>query len=273
MEGVIGVSQFEFWALLFGWVLAVLFGLITIACLKVTPAKTFLVAWLRKKQVASITYRTGIREFAVAENNDPGSMDVRGNGSFLLTEGSQSIERSSRVPMYDCFSEYGASIPKEYVPIIQEIKEAGFSIVTFDDYLHLIKLVNDEKYREDFLSKYEGAALKVAKKNVDKLAKLKIDVKPYKSYGLKELADFFPNNISPVYIDAKVTNATNRLVNKMKLNSQFLIYAGIAALLVVTAIVILVKVLPQQQCDPKVIVQTIETGVQLANSTTTSLAA
>lgn len=268
MASIIPLQPYEFWGMLFGWVFAVLFGLMTFAYIKLTPAKVFLKAWLSKRPVAWVKYRTGIGEFKVGKEDDPGSMDVDGLGYVSLTEGSQVREKRSGRAVFDVFGEYGATIPKEYAPIIQELREAGFKINTFKDYQHLILLASNEKYEEDYLNSFQfDFEKKEAKERISKIKKLKIEVKPYKSYSTHDLAYMFPNNISPVYVDAKVTNAVNRNLKKMKFNQQMWLYVGMGALLITLAIVIIFKVIKQP--EPQVIIQTLDTGVQLAKTNTT----
>lgn len=269
MAGEILLQKYEFYILIFGCVLAVTFGLITFAFIKLTPAKVFFKAWLKKKPIAKVNYRTGIGEFKLGNDCDPGSMDVKDLGFVLLTEGSHIREKRSGAAIFDVFAEYGASIPKEYAPILQELKEKGFNINTFEDYRRLILLATDEEAKKKYVDGLEDSEKDEAKAKIAELKEMKIALKPYKTYRLHELASMFPNNISPVYVDAKVTNAVNRMVKRMKLNNQMWVAVGMGALLIVLAIIIFIKTVKSPSTD--VIVKTIEVGVQTTQAVNRSI--
>ena len=275
----------EFYAYSSGWVLAVIFALILIFIIKFTPAKTFFKAMIKKKPIAWVKYRPGVGEFLISDDTSPGSMEVKNLGYVHMTEGSQVREKRSKVTVYDVFAEYGASIPEQYAPLIQELREEGFKINTFKDYKHLVDLVSRPEYLDEYIQKllnrinsHKKGMKKITsflKKNTDdelrdeirkarqdkeNLKDLEIKILPYKTYKMHDLASMFPNNVSPVYVEAKVTNAVYQKMKKMRMGHQLLVYGAFACLVLIIGIVILLRVI--QQPEPKVIIQTIQAANQ-----------
>jgi hypothetical protein len=226
MAGIV-LSQAEFYTVIsfiVGFFLMLLYNFFLV---KFTPASVFLKALMNKKPVAMVDTRTGMTEFKVANDQDPGSMDVKGLGFVSMTEGSQVREKNSKATIYRVFSEFGSSIPSDYAPIIQTLRENGFKINTFADYKNLIDLCANEKYCSDYLASLKGEKKEAAEIMIKKAKELKISLMPYKTYKMHDLAFMFPNNISPVYVDAKVTAAVNREIKKQKFANQMIIYVGI----------------------------------------------
>ena len=56
---IITLSQTEFYTLLFGWVLAAVFGFFFFLFIKFTPAGVFLKAFMKKKPECKVNYRPG----------------------------------------------------------------------------------------------------------------------------------------------------------------------------------------------------------------------
>lgn len=258
------LSNNEFYIIMFGWVVAVFLMFTTILLVKFTPAKIFLKAWFSKSAICWVKFRTGMGEFRIAKQEDPGSVTVKDLGFVQMVEGSQVIERNSKVPVYDVFAEYGASIPKEYPAIIQELREEGFVINTFADYAHLVKLSADQEYASEHLEKITDAEeKKIAQERIQHLRDMDILIKPYKAYKVHELAFMFPNNISPVYVDAKVTNAVTRQMKKMQMSQQMLIYVAIAVLILVISVVLIFKLVKVPEVPP-ISVSCAQAGLQTA---------
>lgn len=256
------LGQGEFFGILAGWVFAVIFGLFFLAFMKITPARTFLKAWLTKNVVCWVKHRTGLGEFKLAKMEDLGSLTVEDVGFVQMVEGSQVMEKKSKVPIFDVFSDYGVSIPKEYAPVIQELREAGFKIDNFADYKELIKLASDSAYEKEFIENVPEEEKEKAKERIKTLKEMKIQIRPFKTYSVHDLAFMFPNNISPIYVDAKVQNAVTREIKKKALQKELLLYGGISVLIVVMSLIIFLKVYKGDQCDPQIIIRTVETGVQ-----------
>lgn len=264
----IGLTIPAFLFLLVGWTLFFISGGFMFILSRWTPAFTFFKAWLKGLPVAWVRYRHGIGEFKTGVSKYPGCMDVAKLGSVLMTEGSQVFERKSKVPVYEVFAEYGAALPKEYEPILVELRKHGFNISNFEEYNQLVLLSRDKVYVENFLSELKTKEEKNDwKKKIDVLKGLKLEVKTYAAYNVRDLADFFPNNINPTWIEALKTNAVMMAQKRNKMNMQLLIVAAIAFAIIVGALLIFLKV--YHQPAPQVIVQTIETGVQLANGSVT----
>lgn len=264
---MIGLTNNEFYGLVAGWILAVLLLLFNTLLIKFTPAVVFFKAWMSKSVVAWVKFRTGLGEFRIAKSEDPGSVDVKDLGFVQLVEGSQVLERNSKVPVYDVFAEYGASIPKEYPAIIQELREEGFVVNSFRDYAHLVKLAGNDVYASQHLAEIKDEVLrKETEERIKVLKEMEITIKPYKTYKVHELAFMFPNNMTPGYVDAKVTNAVLRKVNKMKGHQQILIYGAFAILILVIAAVIVIKTLKTPSVPP-ITVSCAQAGLNAVNST------
>jgi len=255
------LADYEFYTMLAFIVLGLFLGLLAFAYKRMTPAGVFLKAWWKKSPIIWIRYRTGLGEFKVGKTEAAGSMDVKGSGYYLMSEGSQVMEKRSKVPVYDAFSEYGVTIPSNYAPIIQELREKGFKITNFHDYNHLILISKNEEYFKEWkASLKKEAEREEADRLKARLEGMELKLKPFKTYRMHELANMFPNNISPVYVDAKVTDAVNSEVKKRKLNNQLVLYFGLAAFLIIIGIMIFLKV--YQTPQPEVIVKVVESGLQ-----------
>lgn len=263
---MIALSTMEFWIFAMGWVVSVLFLFLIVLFIKFTPAKVFLKAWLTRSAVSWVKFRTGLGEFRNSKSTDPGSIDVKNLGFVQLVEGSQVLERNSKCPVYDVFGEYGTSIPKEYPAIIQELRDAGYVVNSFRDYSHLVRLTSDEVYASEYVDSLKGDKKKEAIQQIKYLKALEIKIKPYKTYKVHELAFMFPNNISPVYVDAKVTNAVSRIRNKEKFQQQMLIYGSFAVLVLLIGLVIFMKLIKAPNC-PSVECKCAQAGLDIARAT------
>ncbi len=100
--------------------------------------------------------------------------------------------------------------------------------------------------------------------NIKLIKNNKLEIKPYVTYNVKELANFFPNNINPTWIEALKTNAVMMAQRKHKMNIQILLVAAIAFAIIMGSIMIFLKV--YHVPDPQVIVQTVEAGVKVAQA-------
>ncbi len=149
MDISISVPAFIF--LMLGWTFCFITGGFMFIISRWTPAFTFLWAWFKRRPIAYVKYRHGMSAFKIGDIKYPGCMEVKNVGSVLMSEGSHLFETKSKVPIYEMFSEYGATLPKEYQPIITELRDAGLEINNWEDYKHLIDLANNKKYEEDFL--------------------------------------------------------------------------------------------------------------------------
>lgn len=262
------ISGSAFWILMVWLTFATLGAGMCFYLMQYTPGGTFLRAKLNRKPVAYIKFRSGACAFKVANDSDPGSMDVKGLGFVMMTEGSQVLEKLSKVPVYEVFSEYGASIPAEYAATVQELKSKGFIVNTFDDYKLLLDLASNKKFAEDYIQKFENEEeKKKATEFVNKVKSVSVELKPYKTYKVNELAFMFPNNISPVYVHAKVQSAVNRKISKLKMQNQLLIYGAIAFLIIIIGAAIAYKF--YAPCNPQVIIQSMtQPGVIAATNLT-----
>jgi len=240
-----------------------------------TPAGTFFYAWFMRKPLALVMFRTGMASFLTGSPEVAGSMEVNKIGFAHLTEGSTVRENKSKLPMFLMFAEYGLTIPLWYAPILQEIREhpavkkAGYVVSRFSDYVTLLKCSADRNLRLMYCKRVKD---KEKAKNLwrmfSALQNYSFKVRPFKTYKVHELAQMFPNNISPVYVDQKVQSTVFRrikMLQKRMLNNQLIIYSAIAVLIIVIAGVIAYRYL--KAGDPTVVVQTVDAGVQALKNT------
>ena len=228
-----------------------------------TPAKIFLKAWLTKRPVAEVMYKTGFSDFKVASVTDAGSMEVDGVGIVNMSENSSTIDQGSKVPLFRVFSEFALSIPNEYGPIIQELRELGFKIKNFKDYHHVCRLATDAKYADKIKKKITSDTEKAKfQEQLDKLKKIKIEVRPLKTYKMHDLMAMFPYNISPAYIDQKVQAASNRKILRDSTRAKAIVYVAIAVLIIIIALIVFWKGFMGDPNCPACVCQVSKTGLE-----------
>jgi hypothetical protein len=165
----------------------------------------------------------------------------------------------SGVRIFDGFSEFGATIPETYAPIIQELRTAGLIINSWNDYKFYLDLVNPLT---------TGNILGKAKDEKDKerlidirtkLRAYKFGIKPFKTYRMADLVQMFPNNVRPEFIEARVIYKVASKIKSMKLDRQWLLYLGIFLIIAAIVVIIIVKFAKEPTC-PAVICQMQEVG-------------
>lgn len=233
---------------------------------KFTPAKTFLMAWLHGNPIGYVSHRHGIGEFIEGKIKDKGFIDFKHVGPVMMTENSHSFEQKSKRPIFNVFSEFASSIPKEFYAFVTELRSLGFPVRNSDQYKALVNFISRGKY-DEVLDKLEISEEK-RKKLIVQMTKIRdegISIEPWKTYNIKELADLFPNNINPSFITLKVDNAVNRQRKADKFRQQMLITGAIAFFIVVIGGVIALKFIGAT--NPEVTVQLAQGGVQAINQT------
>jgi len=243
MAGEIILASKEFYALISGCVMAVVFGALVFLIKFWTPGFVFLKAKMKKTPLFWVKYKNGLGEFLPGKQDTPGSMEVKNIGSIMLTEGSHILEKNSNVLIYEGFGEYGASVPREYASIITQMKEKGLPITNFNDYKKFLDLSTNKDIKEAYLSKLKPHTRAVEESLINQFEKEGMNLLPYRSYQVHELQHMFPNNISPVYVQVKADALANIKARRERLQSQLLIAAGVAVLFALLGAAIAWKIL------------------------------
>ncbi|KKK68795.1 hypothetical protein LCGC14_2940450, partial [marine sediment metagenome] len=90
-----------------------------------TPAIIFLKAKLVKGSLIYSVNRGQMGRFLIASNKFQGIADVPKVGPFIITENSHTIEHKSKTPFYFAFGEFAATLPLDFVMIVQKLREKG----------------------------------------------------------------------------------------------------------------------------------------------------
>lgn len=253
-----------------GWIFFLILTILAVIALKMTPTWTFLKASLGKKALVFVKDRAGYSDFKSADITDYGVINVDGIGTVSIEEGSKCIDKKSKIPIIRMFSEFGVSLPDHFEAAVQEIREIGFNITDFKDYDHIIRLASDELYRDKFLQSIENESeRKALTKKLKHLSEIQIKVKPYKSYNINDLSRLFPYNISPVYIDAMVTEETSRRMKKAGLKKDIMLIGAICLGGIMVAGALAWKMVKSGDCHCAC--EVIRTGVEIVRATNSSL--
>lgn len=260
-----------------GWVFTVLLAGLLILIMLFTPAKTFLKAKFGKKSVFLTGYRNSIGEFLLGKPTDDGWAKLDNGQESNMTENSAIFERKTKVPIFFQFGEYAFTIPPQYPAVLQELREAGFTINNYSDFKKYVDLAHtDESKLENYLKNIEDKeqkeqVRKVLKAVKEKVTKEEIQVKPWKTYKLHDLGHMFPNNISPSNVSAKVTNTETRVRRKTQRQEQItklLVYAGVTIFILVLAAGIGFKMIKSGDC-PACECQVVRAGLEAAKNAST----
>ena len=179
-----------------------------------TPAFTFLKAGILKLPLIYVIGKDHLGTFK-AFRPKAGSASVKGVGLFNLTENSHTLESGAKIPIYFGFRDLAATLLPEYPAIIQEIREAGF-------------LVNNIEDVKSYVRKIKGGAV----------GNLTVKVRPFKTYKFHDLANMFPNNLDPTFIDSTVQCEVAKFTKAMKTGPMVLM--GIVILLIVAAVAVFI---------------------------------
>lgn len=261
VEYIVPLPVTQFYMLIGAAGAAIIFFFILVLMIKFTPAKPFLKAWITRTPVFRAAYRTGFAEFLNGRIDANGMAKAKGIGPVQLTENSQYIEKNSKCAVYEMFAEYGATIPKEYAAILQELRERGIKIRNYDDYRTVIELATDSKAVAKYLEGLKGEDLKNAQKKVAELQDLKVELKKFKSYAMHDMAFMFPNNISPLYTDAIITTEVMRERKNSKLQKELLIVVGVTVFIILIGVAIYFNVKPAA-APAKVVCEVAQKGVE-----------
>ena len=158
-----------------------------------TPALTFLKASFFKQPIMYIIGKDHIGHFKTFKPS-AGSANIAKTGLFHLTENSHTLEAGSKIPIYFAFRDLAATLLPEYPAIIQEIREQGFLVNNLEDINAYIL-----KIKAGMMDNYP------------------IQVKAFKTYKFHDLANMFPNNMDPTFIDSTVQCEVAKFTKLMKM--------------------------------------------------------
>lgn len=264
---MIMIEQWEFWAYITGWAMAVIFFLLFFACMKLTPAKAFIKAWFSKGCVFWVKNKAGIGQFKNGKMNKAGFVEIKGIGPVMITENSQVREDCSGRPVFDMFSEFGATISMEYGPIIQELREKGLIVNNYGDYEHYVKLSSEPKYIDSYLIMHKDIIddFPAARKDLVELKKrldgMKLELRLNKTYSFHQLAHMFPSNFTSIYVEAQTEEAALQAKKQALRNINFTTVA-MGVLIIVVALIIFLKVYKVPACPScQCIVETAKAAV------------
>ena len=262
------VSLLEVLIMLAGWPITIFLLTMLILVSKFTPAMKYLKAWWSKLPLYRVFYRDTLSELKVGKVIEPGTAELD-DGVAFNTEDSQVMDKKSKVPVYHMFAENAFTTSKTYGPIVQELREKGYTISTYKDYQHLVALATDESYRTEQSKSFDTAEEKQTFNNmIQELQELEINIMPYKTYKMHDLASMFPANISPLFVKSKVTNAEIRARKKAmdkETTLKFLLVGAIAFFIIAIAAIMLLKFVkgPSCQCpEVKTVCQVGQTALK-----------
>lgn len=242
------ISKIEFYVFLFFIFLAILFGLMLLFMTLWTPALTFFKARIKKLPIIRLMNRAGMSKYMIMKDVWKGTGDVAKIGTFQLSDKSGITDVKSGVKVFDGFSEFGLTIPEDYAAIIQELRQAGLTINSWNDYKFYLDLVNPLK-TQGILDKAKDEKDKARLMKVrDTLREHKVVLKPFKTYKFSDLVQMFPNNVRPEFIEARVIYKVASKIKSMKLDRQWLMYLGIFLVIATICLIIILKFAKTPTC-------------------------
>jgi len=158
-----------------------------------TPALIFLKASLLKSPIMYIIGKDHMGVFKTFRPKN-GAGSIKGVGLFHLTENSHTLEAGAKIPIYFAFRDLAATLLPEYPAIVQEIREKGF-------------LVNNLEDIEDYIKRIKAGTLD----------NYPIKIQPYKTYKFHDLANMFPFNLDPTFIESTVQCEVAKFTRMMKM--------------------------------------------------------
>ncbi len=162
-----------------------------------TPAIIFLKAKLKKSSLIYSTGRGQVGQFLVASGKFQGIADVPKVGPFIITENSHTLEKKSKVPLYLAFGEFAATLPLSFPYLVQKLRKKGYKITNIEDLAELAGMEFDEV-------KHIWKVIEDSTEEQTKIRnELEIDIRPYETIQIHNLANMFPFNITPALVESK----------------------------------------------------------------------
>lgn len=199
--------------------LAVLSGLLLLIIILVsfmTPAMIFLKAKFKKASLIYVVNRGQVGQFMIATGKYQGIADVKGTGPYIITENSHTVEKKSKLSFYFAFGEFGATLPLQFAHIVQYLRDTGKKVTNIDDLAELSGMkFNPETKAWDKIPEGE-----LTEEEKIKIKELKVEIAPYKTIRIHDLAYMFPFNITPALIESKTQHMIGlkmQFFNKMNM--------------------------------------------------------
>lgn len=202
-----------------------------------TPAFTFLKAWIKRVPIMLLFGKEQIFKIIAVKKSDIDSIMTK-QGIYFKTQDSCLLEEKTKTPTFFSFSRVGATMPPTFPAIIQNIKEKGQNLHNFEDFKKVILDNNIE-----------------------------IDIQPFKTLRMHDVANMFPFNVDPAFVEEKISNEVkkNSKLFGMVNNPVLLLAGGIA----VCGIIALIWLITKGKIDCNCIAP-IQTGIQTIQSNLTA---
>ncbi|MFW6119402.1 MAG: hypothetical protein ACOC80_00650 [Petrotogales bacterium] len=251
---ILQVTLTEYIGLWAGVVTACILMLILVLVFMWTPAKIYLKSRFSKKPLGYALDRTGRGQFVIGNEGLKGTMKVKKVGPVKLTEGSAIFDKQTKTPFFFFFTEQSDSIPPEYPAIVQEFREHKVPINNYDDYVDYITIANmdEDDAKKAIREKMAGHPEKDIKEATKYILDNKVKLEPKRTYKIHDLVNMFPNNSTPMSIDAYAQHEVSQQTNKAELMKWMLI-ASVAVLILGIAFAIIWKAVGNGQ-PPEVII-------------------
>ena len=152
-----------------------------------TPALIFLKAKIFKKSIIYDVNRAQRGRFLVGKESGEGIIEVPRVGIDHLTEDSHTITNNG-LNLFFAFSEFVSTIPLTWPAVVTALRETTI-VSEWEDYKKIIDdLKETGKLTEKELEAYE------------------LQIRPYKTIKLHDLAYMFPYNWSPSLVESRLEN-------------------------------------------------------------------
>ncbi|MCH8003903.1 MAG: hypothetical protein IH934_04715 [Nanoarchaeota archaeon] len=186
-----------------------------------TPALIFLKAkFKRGSSLVYVVNRGQQGQFFIANSKHQGIADVKGEGPYIITENSHTIEKKSKLPFYFAFGEFASTLPLEFIALVQKLKETDEKFSTIDDLGKYARM----KFNEDKKVWEKVNEDKMTEKQKELIKITEVAIKPYKTLKLHDMANMFPYNITPALIESKTQHLIGLKMHMFnKLNMQYVI--------------------------------------------------
>jgi len=143
-------------------------------------------------------------------NKFPGIGEIKKVGPFMLSENSHTIEKKSNVAVYVSFGEFAGTLPLRWAYVLAKVREEyekkGKKFVNVEDYGRLLGMkYSTEKKVWESMTEQDWKDVPEDEKNI--LAQNTVDVQPYETFKIHNLANMFPFNLHPALVQSKIEHS------------------------------------------------------------------
>jgi hypothetical protein len=204
----VAISNTSYYISIGFFILAGLFLLILVFLKMWTPAFTFLKAKMKRSSIIYTVNRAQQGTFVLANDKQEGLLDTK-KGPYIMTEGSHTIDKGSKLPLFFAFGEFAATLDLNYPYIVQTLRSQGVKMDNWDD---IDGLINGwrEKLTDKRIKEVEKTDRQKALRMLDQreqLKKFSLRIRPFKTIPLHQLGHMFPYNVTPSKIEDKIVHA------------------------------------------------------------------